>query len=85
MAKSKNMNTQVISLAQSSPCIASYALCCSEHDSQDKFPQVFHFIEHNVYMDDLYISTANVESSVSIMKNTKSVSHLVVSTSRSEL
>ena len=57
--------------ATSSPCIASYALRRSARDNQDKFPQVLHVIERNVYMDDLYISTANVESAVNVMNSTK--------------
>ena len=57
--------------ATSSPCIASYALRRSARDNQDKFPQVLHVIERNVHMDDLYISTANVESAVNVMNSTK--------------
>ena len=57
--------------ATSSPCIASYALRRSARDNQDKVPQVLHVIERNVYMDDLYISTANVESAVNVMSSTK--------------
>ena len=57
--------------ATSSPCIASYALRRSARDNQDKFPQVLHVIERNVYMDDLNISTANVESAVNVMNSTK--------------
>ena len=57
--------------ATSSPCIASYALRRSARDNQDKFPQVLHIIERNVYMDDLYISTADVESAVNVMNSTK--------------
>ena len=57
--------------ATSSPCIASYALRRSARDNQDKIPQVLHVIERNVYMDDLYISTANVESAVNVMSSTK--------------
>ena len=57
--------------ATSSPCIASCALRRSARDNQDKFPQVLHFIERNIYMDDLYISTANVESAVNVMNSTE--------------
>ena len=57
--------------ATSSPCIASYALRRSARDNQNKFPQVLHVVERNVYMDDLYISTANVESAVNVMNGTK--------------
>ena len=57
--------------ATSSPCIASYALRRSARDNQDKFPQVLHVIERNVYMDDLYISTADVQSAVNVMNSTK--------------
>ena len=57
--------------ATSSACIASYALRRSARDNQDKFPQVLHFIERNIYMDDLYISTAKVESAVNVMNCTK--------------
>ena len=57
--------------ATSSPCIASYALRRSARDNQDKFPQVLHVIERNVYTDDLYISTADVESAVNVMNSTK--------------
>ena len=63
--------TRQIFEATFSPCIASYDLHRTARDNQDKFPQVLHFIERNVYMDDLYISTANVESAVSVMSGTK--------------
>ena len=49
----------------------SYALRRSERDNQDKFAQGLHVIERNVYMDDLSISTANVESDVNVMNSTK--------------
>ena len=39
-------------------------------DNQDKFPQVLHFIERNIYKDDLYISTAHIENAVNVMKRT---------------
>ena len=57
--------------ATSSPCIASYALRRSARDNQNKFPQVLHVVERNVCMDDLYTSTANVESAVNFMNSTK--------------
>ena len=57
--------------ATSFPCIASYALRRSAPDNQDKFPQVLHIIERNVYMEDLYILTANVETAVNVMNSTK--------------
>ena len=64
-------HTRHIFGATSSPCIASYALRRSARDNQDKFPQVLHVIERNVYMDDQYISTANVESAVNVMNSAK--------------
>ena len=57
--------------ATSSPCRASYALRRSARDNQDKFPQLLHVIERNVYMDDLCISTTNVESAVNVMNSTR--------------
>ena len=57
--------------ATSSPCIASNALRRTARDNQDKFPQVLHVLERNVYTDDLYISTADVESAVNVMNSTK--------------
>ena len=83
MAKSKYEYTRHIFGATSSPCIASYALRRSARDNQDKIPQVLHVIERNVYMDDLYISTADVESAVNVMNSTKEGLSLVVSTSQS--
>ena len=49
----------------------SYALRRSARENQDKFAQELHFIERNVFNDQLYISTANVESVVTIMNSTK--------------
>ena len=63
--------TRPICGATSSPYIASYALHRSARDNHDKFPHVLHFIERNFYMDDLFISTANVESGVNILNSTK--------------
>ena len=63
--------TRLIFGAPSSPGIASYAICRSARDNQDKFPQVLHLIERNVYMDDLYISTADVEIAVNFMNSTE--------------
>ena len=57
--------------ATSSPYIASYALRRSARDNQDNFPQVLNFMERNIYMDDLYVSTANIESAVNVMNSTK--------------
>ena len=57
--------------ATSSPCIASYALRRSAIDNQKHFPEVSHIVERNIYMDDLYISTDDVEKAVNIMSSTK--------------
>ena len=57
--------------ATSSLCIASYALRCSAKDNQKHFPKVSHIVERNIYMDDLYISTDDVEKAVNIMSSTK--------------
>ena len=57
--------------ATSSPCIASYALRRSAIDNQKHFPEVSHIVERNIYRDDLYISTDNVEKAVNIMGSTK--------------
>ena len=57
--------------ATSSPCIASYALRSSAKDNQKYFHGVSHIVERNIYMDDLYISTDDVEKAVNIMSSTK--------------
>ena len=57
--------------ATSSPCIASYALRRSAIDNQKHFPEVSHIVERNIYIDDLYISTDDVEEAVNIMSSTK--------------
>ena len=54
-----------------SPCIASYALRRSAKDNQKHFPEVSHIVERNIYMDDLYISTDDVEKAVNIVSSTK--------------
>ena len=40
-------------------------------DNQKHFPEISHIVERNIYMDDLYISTDNVEKTVNIMSSTK--------------
>ena len=57
--------------ATSSPCIASCALRGSAKDNQKHFPEVSQIVERNIYMNDLYISTDDVEKSVNIMSSTK--------------
>ena len=51
--------------------IVFYALRRSARENQEKFSQELPFIELNVFNDDLYISTANVENVVTIMNSTK--------------
>ena len=63
--------TSRIFVATSSPCIASHALRRSAKDNQKHFPEVSHISELNIYMDDWYISTEDVEKAVSIMSSTK--------------
>ena len=55
---------------RSSPCIASYALRRSAKNNQQFFPEVSHIVERNKYIDDLYISTADIEKAVNIMSST---------------
>ena len=57
--------------ATSSPCIASYALRHSAKDKNKHFPEFSHIVERNIYMDDLYISTNDVEKAVNIMSRTE--------------
>ena len=57
--------------ATSSPCIASYARRRSAIDNQKHFSEVSHIVERKIYMDDLYISTDDVEKAVNIMSSTK--------------
>ena len=53
------------------PCIASYALRRSAKNNQKYFLEVSHIVKRNIYMDDLYISTDDVEKAVDIMSSTK--------------
>ena len=57
--------------ATSSLCIGSYAQRCSAKDNHKDFPEVYHIVERNIYMDNLYNSTDGVEKAVNIMSSTK--------------
>ena len=57
--------------ATSSPCIASYALRRSANDNQKHFPEVSHILERNIYMEDLYISTDEIEKAVKLRSSTR--------------
>ena len=68
--KKKNVSNHIFG-ASLSPCIALYALRCSAKDNQKYFPEVFRIVERHIYMDDLYISTVDVEKAINIMNRTK--------------
>ena len=61
----------------SSPCIASYALRRSAKANQNYFHEVFHIVERDNYMDDLFFYTDDVEKAVNIMSSTKACLTLV--------
>ena len=47
--------------ATDSPCIASYALRKTARDNEEQFPDALKFVERNIYMDDLYVSTNSLK------------------------
>ena len=72
MAKSKKKKNSCHFFGEEPyPFIASYAVLPLARDNQENFSQVLHFVERIVYMDDLQISTANVESAVKLMNITR--------------
>ena len=53
--------------ATDSPCIASYALRKTARDNKKQFPEALKYVERNIYMDDLYISTNSFEGAQKIL------------------
>ena len=54
--------------ATDSPCIASYALRKTARDNCEQFPDAIKYIEHNVYVDDLYVATDSIEKAQRILR-----------------
>ena len=61
--------------ATDSPCIASYsyALRKTARDNEEQFPEFRKYVERNIYMDDLYISTNSLEGAQKILQGMRNV------------
>ena len=59
--------------ATDSPCIASYALQKTARDNEEQFPDALKFVERNIYMDDLYVSTNLLEDAQKILQGMRKV------------
>ena len=59
--------------ATDSPCIASYALRKTARDNEEQFPDALKFVERNIYIDDLYVSTNSLEHAQKILQEMRKV------------
>ena len=60
--------TSHIFRATDSPCIASYALRKTARDNDEQFADALKFVERNIYMDDLYVSTNSLKDAQKILQ-----------------
>ena len=54
--------------ATDSPCIASYALRKTARDNEKQSPDALKFVERNICMDGLYVSTTSLEDAQKILQ-----------------
>ena len=59
--------------ATDSPCIASYDLRKTARDNEEQFPDALKYVERNIYIDDLYVSTNSLEGAQKILQGMRNV------------
>ena len=59
--------------ATDSPCIASYALRKTARDNEEQFPDALKYVERNIYMDDLHVSSNSLEDAEKILQGMRKV------------